>query len=104
MAATCSHDSGTDELFLSFGSYSFGAGLPIQPSSDSRTRTYDQAVNSRLLYQLSYVGIVPIGCNPRARTECPQSLLLLSRRHLYRQGHAVSTPNGKRTGYCPITR
>jgi hypothetical protein len=27
---TWQRDSGTDELFLSFGTYSFGAGLPIQ--------------------------------------------------------------------------
>jgi len=27
---TWQKDSGTDELFLSFGTYSFGAGLPVQ--------------------------------------------------------------------------
>jgi hypothetical protein len=31
------------------------------PSSSGRTRTYDPAVNSRLLYQLSYRGMYGLG-------------------------------------------
>ena len=32
-------------------------GLPLK-NSPSRTRTYDSAVNSRVLYRLSYRGII----------------------------------------------
>jgi hypothetical protein len=35
----------------------FGALPCVYPGSGGRTRTYDQAVNSRPLYQLSYAGI-----------------------------------------------
>ena len=45
----------------------------VSESSPGRTRTYDKAVNSRSLYQLSYRGIIPFafiaGCGGEAGSE-----------------------------------
>ena len=41
------------------------AQTPIQYGSPGRTRTNDKAVNSRLLYQLSYWGSETLACQPR---------------------------------------
>src|SRR5690606_8674898 len=46
--------------------------------SASRTRTYDPAINSRLLYQLSYRGTLSCAPSARARSVYPMSFGLPS--------------------------
>ena len=45
--------------------------LPATFSSLSRTRTYDPAINSRLLYQLSYQGILGACAAAACRLDAP---------------------------------
>ena len=48
---------------------------PVFPDWDSRTRTYDRAINSRQLYQLSYV---PLGPSVRESNPLSNSLVGVS--------------------------
>ena len=56
--------------------------------SASRTRTYDRAINSRLLYQLSYRGSAESGSIADHRAGSSPNLLLLSKNFGVRQKKA----------------
>ena len=64
-----------DSMIVGPGHSSPATWHRLEPSSPSRTRTYDRAVNSRLLYQLSYRGSMKAGPFHRPMTDKDRGLL-----------------------------
>ena len=67
--------------------------LHEKPGSRSRTRTYDRAINSRLLYQLSYSGPV-VGSITKPEMPCKWGLVGLGQR--WKKYECLTMPDRRR--------